>query len=40
MDNIELENTKVLNMRKHILQNSYNRDGSVGHYVTRAFLYF
>lgn len=40
MDNIELENTKALNMRKHILQNSYNRDVSVGHYVTWAFLYF
>lgn len=40
MDTIELENTEALNMRKHILQNSYNRDGSVERYATQASLHF
>lgn len=40
MDTIELENTEALNMRKHILQNSSSRDGSVERYATQAFLHF
>lgn len=40
MDTIELENTEALNMRKHILQNSSSRDGSVERYATQASLHF